>query len=592
MNTVAERLVKLRNLMKQKNIDAWIAPSADSHQSEYVAEHWKCRQWISGFTGSAGTVVITMENAGLWTDSRYFLQAEKELDGSGIKLFKLGMEGVPDYTEWLRENLENQAVVGFDGSLLSVAEVNSLLDKLSEKQISLSYNDDLIDKIWSDRPPIPQNPVSIMPEEIAGESTTSKILRIRENLLAKGATCHLVGTLDDIAWTFNIRGTDISYNPVVISYTFINMETAILFIDKTKLTDSVMEKFRAEDVEIRDYSDIFTFLRKLDEKNKILIDNNKISQKLRDAIPDGCEIFEDMNISAELKTVKNSIELKGFINAHLRDGAAMVKWLYWLEKHLGKIAMDEVSVAEKLEDIRSRMNHYKGLSFSTIVGYKENGAIVHYTAKKETAAKIQPEGLLLVDSGAQYEDGTTDITRTISLGGTTAEEKDAFTTVLKGHINLARAIFPKGYTGAKIDTFARGPIWEKLYNYGHGTGHGIGHYLNVHEGPQQIRPTNHYEIKAGMVNSNEPGMYLEGKFGIRIENLIVAREKESNEYGTFLTFDTITLCPIDLSLIDQKRLNDDEKTWLNEYHEKVRNELQPLLADEENEWLMKKTEAI
>jgi Xaa-Pro aminopeptidase len=431
-----------------------------------------------------------------------------------------------------------------------------------------------------------------MPEKIAGESTTSKILRIRENLLAKGATCHLVGTLDDIAWTFNIRGTDISYNPVVISYAFITMETAILFIDKTKLTDSVMEKFRAEDVEIRDYFEIFTFLRKLDEKNKILIDNNKISQKLRDAIPDGCEILEDMNISAELKTVKNSIELKGFINAHLRDGAAMVKWLYWLETHLGKIAMDEVSVAEKLEDIRSSMNHYKGLSFSTIVGYKENGAIVHYTAKKETAAKIQPEGLLLVDSGAQYEDGTTDITRTISLGGTTAEEKDAFTSVLKGHINLARAIFPKGYTGAKIDTFARGPIWEKLYNYGHGTGHGIGHYLNVHEGPQQIRPTNHYEIKAGMVNSNEPGMYLEGKFGIRIENLIVAREKESNEYGTFLTFDTITLCPIDLSLIDQKRLNDDEKTWLNEYHEKVRNELQPLLADEENEWLMKKTEAI
>ena len=585
MSNIIERIAKLRDLMKHKNIDVWIAPSADSHQSEYVADHWKSRNWISGFSGSAGTVVITLEKAGLWTDSRYFLQAEKELIDSGISLFKMGIEGVPSYTKWICDNLQDNTIVGFDGSLLSVMEVNNLIETLAEKSISLSYTEDLIDKIWLDRPLIPQNPINILNDKIAGESCKSKVNRIREKNRSFDGNCHLICTLDDVAWTFNIRGADIDYTPVVISYAFIDENKSIIFVDNNKLSDKITEYFKKNQIEIMDYSEIYPFLRKLDAKNKIIIDSTKISQKLKDSISDNCQIIEKMNLVAELKTIKNNVEINGFKNAHIRDGAAMVKWMYWLDSNVGKIEMDEVSIADKLEEIRSANEHFKGLSFSTISGYKENGAIVHYTAKKETAAKIEAEGLLLVDSGAQYEDGTTDITRTISLGNVTEEEIDAFTTVLKGHIGLAKAIFPKGYTGAMIDTFSRAAIWEKFYNYGHGTGHGVGHYLNVHEGPQQIRPTNHSEIKVGMVTSNEPGMYLEGKFGIRIENLIVTVIKEENQYGTFLGFDTITLCPIDLNLVDVSRLNIEEKKWLNVYHAKVKEELSHLLNEEEKLWL-------
>lgn len=589
MSTASNRIAKLRELMKLKNIDAWIAPSADSHQSEYVAEHWKCRQWLSGFTGSAGTLVVTADKAGLWTDSRYFIQAEKELDGSGVDLFKLGVENVPSYTQWLRDNLQNNSIVGFDGSLLSVVEVNSLIDSLAQKQISLSYNEGLVDKIWTDRPEIPQSKILIFDEKSSGESVSSKISRIRGKMEDYGVNAHLFCTLDDIAWSFNIRGNDISYNPVVIAYAFISLEEAILFIDSNKLTDEVKKYFSDNDIAIQEYSDIFHFLRKLNDKYKIWVDSNKISQKIRDAIPDNCQIADKMNIATELKCIKNSVEIEGFKSCHVRDGVAMIKWLHWLDKNIGKVDMDEVSVSDELERFRAQNDGYKGLSFSTIVGYKENGAIVHYSAKKETAAELKAEGLLLVDSGAQYLDGTTDITRTISLGNVKSEEIEIFTTVLKGHIGLAKAIFPKGYTGAMIDTFSRAEIWQQKFNFGHGTGHGIGHFLNVHEGPHQIRPTNHYEIKVGMVTSNEPGIYLEGKFGIRIENLIVTVEKEKNEFGTFLGFDTITLCPIDTSLINRERLTKDEKEWLNNYHKSVRENLSQYLSEEEKIWLEAKT---
>ncbi len=592
MSKVTERLAKLREKMHQKNIDAWIAPSADSHQSEYVAEHWKCRQWISGFTGSAGTVVITKEKAGLWTDSRYFIQAEKELEGSGITLFKMGKEDVPTYTEWLQKNVDEEAIVGFDGSLLSVKDVNKLVDELSEKRISLSYNIDLIDQIWEDRPAVPEDKIFELSEKETGETRQSKLTRLREKLSEYEADSHLIATLDDIAWIFNIRGEDIAYNPVAIAYAYIDMDKAYLFIDSKKIPSSVQESLENDSVELNPYKDIFKFLDHLKDDHKIVVDFSKISQKLKDSISDKSQLIEKMNIATELKTIKNEVEIDGFKNAHLRDGAAMVKWLYWIENNVGKIEMDEVSVAEKLKEFRAENDKFVGLSFSTITGYKENGAIVHYSAKKETAAKIRAEGVLLVDSGAQYFDGTTDITRTISMGNPREVEKEAFTTVLRGHINLAKAIFPKGYTGAMVDTFSRAAIWEKYYNYGHGTGHGVGHFLNVHEGPQQIRPTNHYEIKEGMVHSNEPGMYLEGQFGIRIENLIHTVKKEKNQYGTFLGFETITQCPIDLSLVNKSMMTKEEVKWLNDYHQAVFDNIKDFLSTEEKEWLREKTQKI
>ena len=592
MNSAKERISQLRNLLKQKNIDAWIIPSADSHQSEYVAGHWKCRHWLSGFTGSAGTLVITQDKAGLWTDSRYFLQAEKELAGSGIMLFKIGEENVPGYSEWIRDNLNYQSIVGFDGSLLSVNEVTNLMEILSENGISMHYSEDLINEVWAGRPLVPQNPIEILEENFSGEKCKDKLDRIRQIMFSSNANCTIISALDDVSWIFNIRGADMEYNPVVVAYAFISMEKAYLFIDKKKITTSIQEYFLHINVELRGYFDILDFLAKLNGKDKILLDNNKVSQKLKDCIPANCKIIEKSNIVADLKSVKNNIEIIGFKNAHVRDGVAMVKWLFWMEQNVGLIDMDEYSVAQKLEEFRSVGKDFRGLSFSTIVGYKENGAIVHYTATKDNAKKIEKDGLLLVDSGAQYNDGTTDITRTISLGNVTDEEKNAYTTILKGHIGLSKAVFPKGYTGAMIDTFARGPIWETYYNYGHGTGHGVGHYLNVHEGPHQIKPTNHCEIKVGMVTSNEPGMYLEGKFGIRIENLILTILKEYNKYGSFLGFDTLTLCPYDLNLINVDRLTHDEKEWMNNYHEKVYKVLSPKLTEEETNWLDIKTQRI
>lgn len=592
MTAIAERLTILRNIMAQKNIDAWIVPSVDAHQSEYVADHWKSRQWISGFTGSAGIVVITQSHAGLWTDSRYFLQAETELAGSGIELFKHGLKDTPSYTEWLKKNLTDESIIGFDGALMSICEVDQLIDDLSPKNICLSYNEDLIDLIWHDRPAIPRGEIFELDESFTGESRLSKFDRIRHEMAKNEGNCHLVTTLDDIAWIFNIRGADIDYNPVAIAYAVIEEEKILIFIDENKVPADVKLSLDKDGVIIHKYDEILQYLRKFNDKHRLILDFNKVSRKLKDAIPDTCQLIQKLNIATELKTVKNNIEIEGIKKAHIRDGVAMVRWMVWLESNIGKVKMDEVSVGDKLEEFRQLGENYIGLSFSTIIGYKGNGAIVHYTAKKESAAILEPDGLLLVDSGAQYLDGTTDITRTISLGNVTEEQKNAYTTVLKGHVCLSKAIFPQGYNGSQIDTFSRGPIWETGYNYGHGTGHGVGHFLNVHEGPQQIRPTNTYEIKVGMLNSNEPGMYLEGKFGIRIENLIVTVIKDENQYGTFLGFDTVTLCPYDSCLIDEKRLCRDEILWLNQYHQMVFDTLSPYLDDLEVAWLRKKTKEI
>jgi Xaa-Pro aminopeptidase len=591
MNT-REKIEALRQLMQQHNIDAWIVPSADPHQSEYVAACWKTRAWLSGFSGSAGTLVVAKDKAGLWTDSRYFLQAEQELEGSGIELFKMKMPGVPTYTEWLSRELENRATIGFDGNVLSVAQVEELKTALEAKNIQLAYQQDLVAQLWKDRPEIPAKPVSLLDVKFAGESRISKFARIREKIKGQGAHAHLISTLDEIAWIFNIRGSDVEYNPVTISYAYISEEEARVFIKPEKVSTDVRTALNNDGAVLSEYEEIIPYLQQLPKGTTILIDPQKTTQTIKDAISPNCTIKEAPNIAFKLKAMKNETELDGIRKAHIRDGVAMVKWLYWLDQHLGKEEYTEVTIVESLEKLRSQGKYFQGLSFNTIAGYQTNGAICHYKAKPETALTIRPEGILLIDSGAQYLDGTTDITRTLALSEPTPEQRQDFTLVLKGHIALATAKFPKGTTGAQLDTFARATLWQHGLNYGHGTGHGIGHFLNVHEGPQSIRPDNYIPIEPGMLCSNEPGLYRVGRYGIRIENLIITVPAEETEFGTFYCFETVTLCPIDLEFVDVSLLTLEERTWLNTYHKSVYEKLSPLLTDDEKAWLRYETREI
>ena len=589
--TVPKRLEALRIAMKKAGIDAWIVPSSDPHQSEYVANRWSGRSWISGFSGSAGTVIILADKAGLWTDSRYFLQAAAELSGSGIDLYKEGLPETPSMEAWLKSELAEGSVVGFDGAVMSVSQVNKLRDQLAGAHIQLKYDTDLLDAIWPDREAMPGNPVFLLDDSITGETCVSKVKRICEKMIAAGAQYTILPALDDIAWTFNMRGADVEYNPVAYAWAVIARDSVHLFIRENKLSADVKKKMEQDKVTLHDYDAFLPWLSKLNGA-VILIDPERTNQKIRDAIPGTCTVTEKPSIAFDLKAVKNETELQGVRHAHIRDGAAMVKWLYWLENNINTGKHTEITLADKLEAFRRENDKIVGLSFTTIAGYRGNGAIVHYSAKPETAAEVKPEGLLLMDSGGQYMDGTTDITRTISLGKPTDEEKHCFTLVLKGHIDLAKAIFPKGYNGSQVDTFARAAMWADYKNYGHGTGHGVGHFLNVHEGPQRIRPENTVPLEPGMLTSNEPGIYIEGKFGIRIENLVITIVKKVNEYGTFYGFETVTLCPISLDLIDVDMLTGDEKAWLNTYHKQVYEKLSPLLNAGEKDWLKNQTRAI
>jgi len=589
--TIPERLAALRKLMTEQQIDAWIVPSDDPHQSEYVADRWKARTWLSGFTGSAGTVVVTADKAGLWTDSRYFLQAELELKDSGITLFKEDMPGVPYYKDWLKEELKENAVVGFDGKVMSVSQVRDMETKLAAKKITFVYHTDLIDLIWPDRPSIPIEPAFVLEEKYTGEGRSSKFSRIRAEMKKHKADLIILSALDDIAWTFNIRGSDVEYNPVVYGYAVVSQTETRLFIKEEKLDKNLKQELENDHVIINDYDSFFDFLSQLPEFT-VLLDPGKTSQKIMDSISVSCVILDVPSIPFDLKTCKNETELEGIRNAHVRDGVAMVKWLYWLYNNIGNGEHTEITIADKLEEFRSKGDLFRGLSFNTISGYKGNGAIVHYSAKPETAARIYPEGILLVDSGGQYLDGTTDITRTITLGTPTEEEKICFTLVLKGHINLGRLVFPKGYNGSQIDALARADMWGYYMNYGHGTGHGVGHFLNVHEGPQRIRPENNVPLKPGMLTSNEPGLYMKDRFGIRIENLIVTEVRKENEFGTFYGFETVSFCPICLDLVNVSMLTADEKKWLNDYHKAVYEKLSPFLATEEQNWLKHETRAV
>lgn len=591
---ISERIASLREAMKEKNIDAYIIPSSDPHLSEYPADRWKSREWISGFDGSAGTVVVTAGKAGLWTDSRYFLQAAAQLEGSGIDLYKMALPETPTIENFLLHELQSGQTVGMDGQTYSVADTAKLEKALGRKEIKLETSYDLIDEIWKDRPAIPGNQLFEMPVELSGKSIQEKLDEINNRLRKEGADCLILAALDEVAWTFNIRGTDVAYNPVVISYAFVSEDESVLFIDPRKITAEVADNLKKEGIKLADYTMIQKYLSRLPEISHVFIDPAKTNISLYNALPKGCTIVEGITPANHLKSVKNETEIKGFRNAVVKDGIALTRFYIWLEQQLAAgNKVTEISASEKLTALRAEQPQYIMDSFGTICGYGPHGAIVHYSATLETDAELHPEGLLLIDSGAQYLDGTTDITRTIALGEPTEQMMKDFTRVLKGTISLAKCKFPAGARGSQIDILARKALWDAGINYLHGTGHGIGHCLNVHEGPQSIRmEENPVTLKPGMVISDEPAMYRSGEYGIRTENIIVVRDDSETEFGKFYGFDTLTLCYIDTRLIIVPMLSVRERAWINKYHQMVYELLSPHLNEDEKAWLKEKTTEI
>lgn len=591
--TVAERVEDLRRLMKDRGIHAYIIPSSDPHQSEYVPEHFKSRAFISGFTGSAGTVVVTMDKAGLWTDGRYYIQAEKQLEGSGIKLFRAGQPDVPTFTDWTFDELSDGQCVGFDGRLLSVANVKEMREKFDRKGLKINSKYDLIDEIWKDRPQLPVEPLYIHETRFAGKTAKEKLDEVRAEMDKQGALYYLLSSLDDIAWLFNLRGNDIVNNPVFISFALISKDRAELFIDRRKVSQEVRDELLNNGVYVEEYERINDKLASLKKGDRILLDPRRVNIALYNAICKEAQIINGDNITTKLKSIKNDIEIRNLRNCQVRDGVAMVKFLYWLERNLASGEVTEISASDMLEKYRSEQEYYKGLSFDTIAGYKDHAAMMHYKAVPETQYKLKNEGMYLVDSGGQYLDGTTDITRTIVLGKLSEEEKRDFTLVLKGHIALASIKFLYGATGSSLDVLARQPIWEMGIDYKCGTGHGVGYMLNVHEGPQSISPRpNNVVLEAGMIITNEPGIYKEGKYGIRTENMMLVVQDEKTEFGQFMKFESLSYCPIDIDGIDVSMLSQREKQWLNCYHRKVYELLSPHLNEEEREWLKKETREI
>ena len=584
---IITRIEELRTVMKSEGIDAFVFPSTDPHNGEYVPEHWKGREFISGFNGSAGTAVVTMDDAALWTDSRYFLQAEEQLAGTGFRLMKLKIEGTPTISQWLGRKLaaNGGTVVGIDGMVNSIGTVEALADELrAEGGITLRTNFDPLKVIWKDRPAIPSDMAIVHPQKYAGESAQSKIARIRQALRERHVEGMLVSALDDIAWALNIRGTDVHCNPVVVSYLLITMDSVTLYINSDKLTPVVREHLAANGVMTDEYENVKKGLAGYDGYN-ILMDPDETCYTLYKAYGDCPKVLAPSPLPS-MKIVKNETEIMGYRYAMLRDGIAMVKFLRWLVPAVEEGGVTEVSASDELEAFRAEQSLFKDISFDTIAGYGAHGAIVHYEPTPETDIELKPEGLLLLDSGAQYLDGTTDITRTIALGPVTDEQKHIYTLVLKGHIRLAMAKFPANASGTQIDILAREAMWREGLNYMHGTGHGVGSYLSVHEGPHQIRMEYKPEpLRAGMTVTNEPGLYLAGKFGVRIENTMLIIEYMNTEYGRFLKLEPLTLCPIDKAPIDVDMLADEELDYLNDYHAAVFKSLSPYLDDEMTEWL-------
>lgn len=595
MNEINNRLSLLREVMIRERIDAFIFPSTDPHNGEYVPEHWMGRQWISGFDGSAGTAVVTMNEAALWTDSRYFIAAAEQLNGTEFVLMKEGLEDTPSITQWLAQKLSvsGGTCVGIDGMVMAYDDVENLIYTLRNKGgITVRTNFDPLSVIWKDRPEIPLNPAVVHPLEYAGESASSKLGRIRDVMTKECVEGHLVTALDDIAWTLNIRGNDVHCNPVAVSYLLIEKDKATLFIDERKIADKEIKTHLAEaKVSIAPYDSIKKALEKYDGYN-ILVDQSVTCHSLVKSIK--AKIRNAASPIPQMKSVKNATEIEGFRNAMKRDGVALVKFLRWLKPAVEAGGETEMSIDRKLTALRSEQPLFKDISFDTIAGYQEHGAIVHYEATPESDAALKPEGLILIDSGAQYLDGTTDITRTIALGPVTEEQKKVYTLVLKGNIQLAMLKFPNNASGTQLDALARKDMWHEGMNFLHGTGHGVGSYLNVHEGPHQIRMQwKPAPLRAGMTVTDEPGLYLEGRFGVRTENTMLITPYKETEFGKFLQLEPLTLCPIDTAPIDFNMMTKDEIEWLNNYHKTVRETLFPLLNDEEDkQWLIEATKEI
>lgn len=591
-----DRLTALRELMKKYFLDVYIIPSTDPHLGEYVPDFWRCIAWFSGFAGSAGTIVITRDFAGLWTDSRYFLQAEEQLRNTGIELVKIKIHHSPEYIDWLKEKLEYGSTIGFDGKVVSIGLTGKLEKTLEDKNIQINTSKDLIGEIWQNRPPLPDSKIFDFDVKFSGVSREKKLENVKQRMKEEGVDYHLLTALDDIAWIFNIRANDVKYSPLAVSFALIGFDNTSLFIDKKKIPDKLKKILSDAGISLMSYKEISKALMKLGKGTRIYLSPGSTNTWLYQSIPSFCKIIEGISIPAKLKAIKNPVEIEHVKNTMVKDGVALTRFFFWLERAIGKQKITEISASEKLNDFRNQQDLYQGPSFATIAGYREHGAIVHYEPTPDTDIELNPEGIFLLDSGGQYLDGTTDTTRSISLGNPTLEEKRDFTLVLKGTIALSLIEFPLGTRGFQIEVLARKALWENGLNYGHGTGHGVGFFLNVHEGPQTIGTgaSGNLEtiLEPGMILSDEPGIYREGKYGIRTENLLLIEKSRKTEFGQFLKFKTLTLCYIDTKLVEKSLLLPEEKKWLNDYHIKVYDLISPYLTGKEKIWLKEKTREI
>jgi Xaa-Pro aminopeptidase len=587
-----EKLAAIREAMKVQGIDGYIIPSSDPHISEYLPERYKCIAWASGFTGSAGTLAITQDFAGLWTDSRYFVQAAEQLEGTGFELVKLKAQGAAEYADWLAEKLPAGSKVAFDGNLASLLVAQSVQNTLEPLEIKVDGHVDLLSSLWVGRPELPKAQAYLLPEDITGQSTVSKIEAVRAEMKKNRTEAHLISSLDDLAWLLNIRGQDVPCNPVVLGFVLITAEHATLYIEPSKLTAQAIEELKGYGVDVAAYEDIFTTIPTLNVAS-VLIDPKRTCFAVFDSVPKQVKIVEKINPSTSLKAIKNKVEIENNRHTFIKDGVALTRFFKWLEENVSSGELSELSIAAKLREFRESQDGFVDVSFTTIAGYLDHGALPHYSANEKSNYILQSKGLLLVDSGGQYNTGTTDITRVVTLGGLTQEEKEDYTLVLKGTIEGSQAVFPTGTRGYQIDAITRRPLWETLRNYGHGTGHGVGFFLNVHEGPQVFNAAAiDVAVEPGMITSIEPGLYRVGKHGIRIENLVLTRKAGSSEFGDFLDFETLTVCYIATDLIEKSLLDKKHIAWLNNYNQWVFDQLSTHLTVEEKNWLADKCQAI
>lgn len=594
--SVPERLTKLRALMEEKGIDIYVVPTADFHQSEYVGEHFKARKYITGFTGSAGTAVITKEEAGLWTDGRYFLQAEDQLKDTTVKLFKMGEAGVPSVEEYVAANLPQKGVLGFDGRVISMGEGQAFESIIDEKEAKIAYDYDLIDEIWEDRPVLSEEPAFALGVEYAGESVESKIGRVREAMKEAGATAHIITALDDVAWLLNIRGNDIEFFPLVLSYAIVTMDKVDLFIDDRKLSAEMKSDLEKDGVVIHPYNDVYEAVKAFTADDTLLIDPDRMNYALYNNIGEGVKKVEKMNPTVVMKAMKNAVEIENIKKAHVKDGVAHTRFMYWLKHQIGKETITEISASDKLEAFRAEQEGFIRPSFEPISAFGEHGAIVHYSSTPETNVELKEGTLFLTDTGGGYYEGSTDITRTVALGEIPQIMKDHFTATVESNLQLAHARFLYGCNGVNLDILARAPFWKQNLNYNHGTGHGVGYLMNIHEAPTgirwQYRPSDSYRFEEGMIITDEPGIYIAGSHGIRMENELLVCKGEKNEYGQFMYFEPITYVPFDLDALNPDLLTAEEKVWLNEYHKTVYDTISPYLNEEEKEWLKEYTREI